>query len=205
MVHANLGVISPIQGRPIQGALWYLKMALITGLQKLEHPNHPRKGYGQYLHTSSEQGLIFNILFSLPKIMGEYFVVPDDAFTDTRQKISQSQWEAEKTLDKLFDTVCTTFTQNFERIINKTYHTGATNMGQRSFGFLAPKTTLENLLRLYGNPSLPELERELLKLHDSMDRTLSVEVMLHGREKIQMFLLENPGEGRKLTKVLMIR
>ena len=65
--------------------------------------------------------------------MSEYLVIPDSALTYTRQKISQSQWEAEKMLDEKIDTVCTTLTKTFEWIIDDDYHIGANNMGQRGF------------------------------------------------------------------------
>ena len=87
-VHAALGVISPIQVRPSQGALWSLKLDLVDGLRKLKHTNHPSEGYFQYLCTNSDQGLISNIYFGIPKCMGEYFVIPDASFANTRQEIA---------------------------------------------------------------------------------------------------------------------
>ena len=45
--------------------------------------------------------------------------------------------------------------ETFEPIIDNNYHTGATNMGQRGFGSLTPKSIQEKLLHLYRNPSLP--------------------------------------------------
>ena len=95
VVHDSLGVIYTIQGRQTQVTIWTLKFSLIAGLRKLNHMNHPIKGYGQYLCTNAKQGLISNIYFSMQKQMGEYFVIPDSAFTNMRQTISESQWEAE--------------------------------------------------------------------------------------------------------------
>ena len=110
-----------------------------------------------YLLTNAEQSLIYNIFFSLPKRIGRYFLIPGGAFTDTSQKMSQAQWEAEKNLEENFDTVCTTLTQISDRIINDAYHTDATSMGQQGFGSFTTKAILEKLLRMCGNPSLPEL------------------------------------------------
>ena len=95
-MHSYLGVIFPTQGHLTQSDLWSLKLALIAVLWKLNHTNHPGEGYGQYLHTNTKQVLISNISFSLPKCMGEYFVITDATFTDIRKKITYSQWEAEK-------------------------------------------------------------------------------------------------------------
>ena len=44
--------------------------------------------------------------------MGEYFVIPDDAFTNTMQKIAHSQWEEENNLEEKMDTVCNALTKS---------------------------------------------------------------------------------------------
>ena len=44
--------------------------------------------------------------------MGEYFVIPDDAFTNTMQKIAHSQWEEENNLEEKIDTVCNALTKS---------------------------------------------------------------------------------------------
>ena len=129
-VHDSLGVISTIQGCRTQVAPWPLKMSLISGLRKITHMNHPSKGYGQYLRTNVNQGVISNICFSLTKRMGKFFVIPDAASADISQKIAQSQWEAKKTMEENFDTVCTALTQIFKRIIDDSYHTGFIKVDQ---------------------------------------------------------------------------
>ena len=96
-----------------------------------------------------------------------------------------------KTLKENFNTVCTTLTQIFDRSIENAYHTGTSNMSQRQFGSLVPKEILEKILYLYGKPSLVDLEKSLLKLHDPMEPTFPVEVMIFGMEDIRMFLLAN--------------
>ena len=92
--------------------------------------NHPSNGYGQYLRTNVNQGVISNICFSLTKRMGKFFVIPDAASADISQKIAQSQWEAKKTMEEKFDTVCTALTQIFKRIIDDSYHTGFIKVDQ---------------------------------------------------------------------------
>ena len=110
----------------------------------------------------------------------------------------------QKILEENIDTLCTAVTQIFEITIDDTYHKGATNIGQRGFGYLTIKEILENLPHLYGKPSLPKLEKALLKLHEPMYYTIPVEVMLRGMEEIKMSLPANPNKERKLMGVLMI-
>ena len=91
VVHAALGVIYTIQGPRRQGALCSLKLALIASLHKIKHLGKTSERYGQYICTNAKQVLLSNIRFSLPKRMGEYFIIPDSSFTDIRQKISHSK------------------------------------------------------------------------------------------------------------------
>ena len=66
-VHAALDMISTIQGRLEKGVLWSLRLVLITGIHKFKHTNHPIEGYGQYLRTNVDQGIIYNICFRPPQ------------------------------------------------------------------------------------------------------------------------------------------
>ena len=53
----------------------------------------------------------------------------------------------------------------FERIIDKAYHsggTGATGLTLRGFGNDEPPEIMARLQRLYGKPSLQELDQALL-------------------------------------------
>jgi len=68
-------------------------------------------------------------------------------------------------------------------------------MGQRDFGNLTPKQILNQLMLLYGKPSLPELEASLRQLLQPIYRTKPIEVMLRDIKGVQMFLLSNPEEN----------
>jgi hypothetical protein len=59
-------------------------------------------------------------------------------------------------------------------------------------------------MALYGKPSLSELDKALARLHDPMDRTAPIEVMLREVEEIQMFLLANPDEDRQQKETQLI-
>ena len=67
-------------------------------------------------------------------------------------------------------------------------------MGQRGFGNLTPPQIQNQLMLLYGKPSLPELENALRQLLQPKDRSKPIEVMLHEVEAVQLFLLSNPEE-----------
>ncbi len=73
-------------------------------------------------------------------------------------------------------------------------------MGQRGFGNLAPGDILARLVELYGRPSLTELKKGLQRLHDPMDRRAPVKVILCDIEEIQMFLLADRNEDRRLKQ-----
>ena len=59
-------------------------------------------------------------------------------------------------------------------------------------------------VRLYGTPSLQELDQDLLRLHNPMDHNQSVEVMLHTTEDFQMFLMAHPDGYRELRDLNLI-
>ena len=80
-----------------------------------------------------------------------------------------------------------------------------TGMTRQGFGNNEPPAILERLKRLYGTPSLQELDQVLLRLHDPMDHNQPVEVMLHTTEEVQMFLMAHPDGYRVLSDVNIIR
>lgn len=59
-------------------------------------------------------------------------------------------------------------------------------------------------MALYGKPSLTKLDKALTRLHEPMDRTAPIEVMLRNVEEIQMFLLANPDEDRQQKETQLI-
>ena len=109
------------------------------------------------------------------------------AITETEQKTEERKWKAEKDLRDNFDNVRTALRLLFERIIDQAYHSGGTGTGdlaRRGFGNDEPPDILARLYRLYGKPSLQELDQALMRLNDPMDRNQPVEVMLRAMEEI---------------------
>ena len=136
--------------------------------------------------------------------MGDFFIIPSTAITDTEQRVKEKRWQAMKDLEGSFDAVCSALIQVFERVIDPAYHTGATGMCQRGFGYLTPRQILDRLIQMYGQPQLHELKAALKRLHNPMDRNQPTKVMLHSIKEIQMFLLLDKDKDRHLKEVNLI-
>jgi hypothetical protein len=203
-VTSALGAFPPHDGRPTQGSLWRLKPHIINSLQKLRHPDHPPKGWAGYMRSVAEQRLVSTIKFCLPTPQGDYFQIPPTAITNTEQRVAESKWKALKDLEDNYNNIQMALIQLFKHVINEVYHTGATGMGQRGYGNLTPPQIQNQLMLLYGKPSLPELENALRQLLQPMDRSKPIEVMLRKVEAVQIFLLSNPEEERQMSDVTMI-
>ena len=67
-----------------------------------------------------------------------------------------------------------------------------TGMARRGFGNNKPPDILEHLKRLYGTPSLQELDQAILRLHNPMYSNQPVKVILRTTEEFQMFLMSHP-------------
>ena len=72
----------------------------------------------------------------------------------------------------------------FERVIDEAFHSSATatNMGQRGFGNDEPPDILSCLQRLYGQPSLHEVEQNYKRLHEPDLRSMLME-RFYGNER----------------------
>ena len=142
-----------------------------------------------------------------PPDVGEYFEIPTIAITDTEQKTAENRWKANKSLRDNFKNVRTALILLFERIIDEAYHSGGTGvagLARRGFGNDEPPDILSRLKRLYGKPSLQELDQALIRLNDPMDRNQPVKVMLRSMEEIQMFLMAHPDGDREMSDVNLI-
>jgi hypothetical protein len=202
-----LNLIRPIQGRPTFRGLWHLSQALSECLGKLGHPIHPEFGFAGYMMTPEAYALYSQTEWRNPPDVGEYFQVPTTAITETEQKSEENRWKANKNLRDNFKNIRTALVLLFERIIDEAYHSGGTQvagLGRRGFGNDEPPDIIERLKRLYGKPSLQELDQALLRLNDPMDRNLPVEVMLRSVEEIQMFLMAHPDGDRQMSDVNLI-
>ena len=142
-----------------------------------------------------------------PPDAGEYFEIPTLAITETEQKTAENRWKANKSLRDNFKNVHTALTLLFERIIDEAYHSGGTGVAglvRREFGNDEPPDILARLKRLYGKPSLQELDQALLRLNDPMYWNQPVEVMLRLMEATQMFLMAHPDGNREMSDVNLI-
>ena len=209
-VEAITAILAPIQTvpqRPTFRGLWHLVQHLSECLGKISHPKHPNEGFAGYMMTSAAFALYSTTPWAEPKDVGEYFEIPVLAITETEQKTEERKWKAEKDLRDNFETVRTALRLLFERIIAQAYHSGGTGTGglaRRGFGNDEPPDILARLQRLYGNPSLQELDQALMRLNDPMDRNQPVEVMLRAMEEIQIFLMAHPEGDREMSEVNLI-
>ena len=206
-INAILHTIQPIPGRPTFRGLWHLAQQFSECLGKLSHPRHPNEGFAGYMMAVAAFALYTRTPWRDPDDVGEYFEIPAHAITETEQKTEENKWKAEKDLQDNFENVRTALRLLFERIIDKAYHsggTGATGLAIRGFGNDEPPEIMARLQRLYGKPSLQELDQALLRLNDPMDRNQPVEVMLRAMEEIQMFLMAHPDGDREMSDVNLI-
>ena len=206
-ITAILTPIRPVQGRPTFRGLWHLAQQLSECLGKLTHPRHPNEGFAGYMMAIAAFALYTTTPWQDPQDVGEYFEIPAVAITETEQRSKENKWKAEKDLRDNFDNVRTALRLLFERIIDPAYHSGGTGTGglaRRGFGNDEPPDILARLQRLYGKPSLQELDQALLRLNDPMDRNQPVEVMLRAMEEIQMFPMAHPDGDREMSDVNLI-
>ena len=69
----------------------------------------------------------------------------------------------------------------FERIIDQAYHSGGMGVGGlacQGFGNDETPDIYARLQRLYGKPSIQELDQALVRLNNPMDRNQHVKMML---------------------------
>ena len=209
-VEAITVILNPIQSipqRPTFRGLWHLVQHLSECLGKITHPKHPNEGFAGYMMTAAAFALYSTTPWDDPKDVGEYFEIPMLTITETEQKTEERKWKAEKDLRDNFENVRTALRLLFERIIDQAYHSGGTGTGglaRRGFGNDEPPDILARLQRLYGKPSLQELDQALMRLNDPMDRNQPVEVMLRAMEEIQMFLMAHPDGDREMSDVNLI-
>ena len=206
-VQALLAPIPPIRGRPTFGTLWKLAQSIYEALQKLDNKDYPDTGYAGYMMPPEYFRLFSNTVWMNPPDVGESFILDRTLVTETDQKTAFNEWTARATKYETFRAVRTALKDMFERVIDDAFHSSATatNMGLRGFGNDEPPDILARLQRLYGQPSLQEIEQNLLKLHEGMDRTLPPEVMIRGMEEIQLFLAQDPEGNKELSEATLIQ
>ena len=77
-------------------------------------------------------------------------------------------------------------------------------MGATGFGPLTAPQIISCMHLNHRKPGIGEINKEILRLNDPMDRNIPIEVMLGSLEEVQMFLLASPEYKRELTEVNLI-
>ena len=94
---------------------------------------------------------------------------------------------------------------NFERCIDKNFHSSASGrMGQRGFGNDQPCNIIKRLMALYGKTTVQELEGTLKRLLNPMEQNDPIKVMLRDIEDVQMFLLAHPEGDKEMSEPQLI-
>ena len=199
-----IGPIDKIQGRPNFSSLWRLCQQLIAGTKKLKHTDHPKHGYSGYLMSKEEYALISRYPWTDQPDVGEYFIIPVTAITETEQRTKDKIWQVQKNKCDTFVNLITALTTILEDSFDVAFHSGGTALAKRGFGTDTPPKILSRFQQNYGKPGYQEIKTALLRLTEPMDRMQPIEVMLRGIEEVQMFLLASPEEGRQLSEVNLI-
>jgi hypothetical protein len=199
-----IGPIDKIPGRPNFSSLWRLRQQLIAGLKKLKHTDHPTHGYSGYLLSKDEYALVSPFPWRDQIDVGEYFIIPVTAITETEQRTEDKIWQVQKSKRDTFVNLITALTTILENAFDVAFHSGGTALAERGFGTATPPEILSRFQQNYGKPGYQEIKTALLRLTQPMDRMQPIEVMLRGIEEVQMFLLASPDEGRQLSEINLI-
>ena len=92
-VNALLTPIQKIQGRPTLSSLWNLSQAFYDALRKLDHADHPTYGWAEYLMTKEEFSPRSTASWTVPEIVGKYFVIPTRAITSGDQEQEKGEYK----------------------------------------------------------------------------------------------------------------
>jgi hypothetical protein len=199
-----IGPIDKIQGRPNFSSLWRLRQQLIAGTKKLKHTDHPKHGYSGYIMSKEEYALVSRYPWTDQPDVGEYFMIPVTAITETEQRTEDKIWQVQKSKRDTFVNLITALTTILEDSFDVAFHSGGTALAERGFGTDTPPEILSRFQQNYGKPGYQEIKTALQRLNQPMDRMQPIEVMLRGIEEVQMFLLASPEEGRQLSEVNLI-
>ena len=171
-------------------------------LRKAGHPIYPDGGYSGYMMAVQAFFLFNAIPWKDPVDVGTFFKVPLTAITDTDQKSEERQWQALKYFRDKFNNVRTAVLTLMKRVIDPAYH--LENMDRQGFGKYEPPAILARLQHLYGQPSLGDIDTDILHINNPMDLNQPVDVMLRATEEVQMFLLAHPKAVQELADTNLI-
>ena len=93
-----IGLIQKIHGHPQFSSLYQLSQRLTKFLHKVHHLIHHYGGYAGYMLSAAVYAILSKSAWREPVNVGELFVVPNTAITDTKQKTHEQIWQASKYL-----------------------------------------------------------------------------------------------------------
>ena len=92
-------------------------MALLEKLHNIKHPDHPLEVIAAIMMTSATFALISTIPWAVPKRVGKFFEVPQEAITETDQQRSERKWIVKKLGETNYGNLDMCLVMMWERII----------------------------------------------------------------------------------------
>jgi hypothetical protein len=128
--------------------------------------------------STDEYALVSPIPWTDQADVGEYFVMPVTAITETEQRTEDKIWQLKKSKRESFINMITALTTILEDAFDVAFHSGGTALAERGFGNATPPEILSRFQRNYGRPGYQEIKSALLRLNRPMERMQLIEVML---------------------------
>ena len=124
VIDAILASVQPIVGRPTFSTIWKLAHQKYDALRMLDNTNYPMQGYAGYLMPIKAFALFSSKTWQDPPDVGDYFICPPGAITDTDQRTEEHKWTSLHNASDTFKNVKTGLTNMFEQCIDDAYHSG---------------------------------------------------------------------------------
>ena len=204
-VTALFASIENMGGRPTFRKLWGFAQEMERALKRVQTRAQPVEGHAPRMRSPAEQALVCNIPWVPPENVGEFFVCPVTAITETDQRTAEREWKAKSDRHQNNENVELASILLFERVIPVIYHLGGTAMGIGGFGTQTAYQIKEALRSRFGTPTDAEMKEALVKMETPMIRDEPIEVVLRMMEEVQLFLLAHPEGGHEMTEVQLIR
>jgi len=117
-IAALLTTVERVQGHPEFSSLYKLTQQITDCLRRIQHPIHKDDRYAGYMMVVLAFALLSITPWTDPEDLGDFFVVPISAITDTQQKSEEHQWLASKDLRDNFTNLKTALKSLFEQIFD---------------------------------------------------------------------------------------
>ena len=86
--------VCQVPGRLTFITLWKFYQDLQKCQCKMDHPDHTDEGYAGYMMTQTAYLLYSTTLWTNTNDVGNYFIVPTTAITNTDQKSEERKWQS---------------------------------------------------------------------------------------------------------------